>query len=193
MAQTPNGSQILAYLNTATVSGEATLTIETPPQPPQLLQLPSGEAAPTFQANNWWANALRLTNVSANANTPVWIRMFGPGMPGEQPHRLTPDTPLRLPRLQTATGYIGGRAQIVLEADSGELTTVAVIGGPADAQGNNAYLFGLNCVGPAPPGYTIATASNSCSWPFSWNSQTFVANLSAENSVPLKVTLKSRD
>jgi hypothetical protein len=189
MAQTPNGSAILVYLNEATVPLDAILTVTADGGPPQILQVPSGKA-PSILAQNWRGGMLALTNISNDKATPIRIQMFGPGFPGAPPVPLNIGTPVRLPSLHSAQGP-GGATELVLQAQATTLTTVAVIGGPADASGNNAYLFALNYQGPPnPPGYTAATSSNTYTYPFNWGSSIFVANLSGELSPPLQVTLR---
>jgi hypothetical protein len=194
MPQTSNGSTVLAWRNVANQANQGTLALTSDDQPPEMLDAPAFLGFPSLLARNWQANRLTIANISTDPATPIWIQMFGFGLPGEQPIPLPVGAPTTLAPLQTALGRGLNDMQLVMKSNSANLTTVAVIGGPADSSGNNAYLFGLNYAGrPAPPGYTAVTASNSYTFQFNWGmSSIFVADLSSENSVPVQVLLQSR-
>jgi hypothetical protein len=194
MPQTPNGSTVLAWRNVANLNNQGTLALTSGGQPPEILDAPAFPGFPSLLARNWQANPLTIANISTDPATPIWIQMFGFGLPGEQPIPLPVGTPTTLAPLQTALGRGLDDMQLVMKSNSANLTSVAVIGGPADSSGNNAYLFALNYAGrPAPPGYTAVTASNSYTFQFNWGmSSIFVADLSSENSVPVQVLLQSR-
>ncbi len=191
MPQTPNGSVVLAWKNMAAQNSDGTLAIATVGSPPQMLDAPALNTAPSILANNWQGGDLRLTNISIYA--PIWIEMLSPGLPGMEPVPLPEDTPTTLAPLHAAQGRGRGFMRLLLETNTSDLTTIAVIGGPMDSSGNNAYLFALNYVGGATlPGYTAVTTANSYSFEFNWsNSAVFVVNLSGEYSSPLRLLLQS--
>jgi hypothetical protein len=190
MPQTPNGSVILAWRNMAMQNNDGTLALATEGSPPQMLDAPALNTAPSILASNWKGGDLRLTNISINA--PIWIEMLGPGLPGMEPIPLPLDTRTTLAPLHTAQGRGLGFMRLLLESNTNDWTTIAVIGGPMDSSGNNAYLFALNYPGATLPGYTAVTTGNSYSFEFNWsNSAVFVVNLSGEYSSPLQLLLQS--
>jgi hypothetical protein len=193
MPQTPNGSTILAWRNMSTETNNGTLALITGGQPPRMLNAPALMTAPSILAQNWHAADLRLTNISTDPSTPILIQMFGPGLPGAEPIPLPVGTATMIAPLQTALGRALNFMALELKSNSAELTTIAVIGGPMDSSGNNAYLFALNYPGgAAPPGYTAATDANTYTFQFNWGmSAIFVVNLSGQNTAPIQVLLKS--
>jgi hypothetical protein len=191
MPQTPNGSTVLAWQNTSTLNNDGSL-VATSGGPPQPLDAPAGATIPSILVQNWAANALTLTNVSANKATPIWVEMFGPGIPGTTPVTLPANgTPISLASGATASGKSPPNyAQLVLQSNTNNLTIVTLIGGPNDANGTNAYVFALNC--PANPGnYTKTTPGNSITYQFYWNTTFFIANMSPSTSAAVSVSLLS--
>jgi hypothetical protein len=193
MPQTPNGSAVLAWLNMATQNNSGTLALTTDGTAPQMLEAPALMTAPNIVARNWHGADLRLTNISADPSTSIWIQMLGLRLPGVKPIPLPLDTPTIITSLQTAEGRGLSDMQLILQTNTNDLTIVAIVGGPMDSSGNNAYLFALNFpVGAAPPGYTAVTSSNSYTYQFNWGiSAIFVTNLSGGNSAPTQVVLRS--
>jgi hypothetical protein len=193
MPQTPNGSTVLAWLNTATQNNDGSL-IATSGGPPQSLDAPAGATVPSVLVQNWGANALTLTNVSGNQATPIWVEMYGPGIPGVTPVTLTAGSaPISLASAGTATGKSPPNyAQLVMQSNTNNLSIVALIGGPNDPSGNNAYVFALNYQGPAnPAGFTKTTSGNTMTFQFYWNTTFFIANMSPSTSAAVNVSLLS--
>ncbi len=193
MPQTPNGSTVLAWLNTSAQNNDGSLAL-TSAGPPQFLDAPAGATVPSILSQNWKANALTLTNLSANKATPIWIEMFGPGLPGPTPVTLTANAaPTSLAPGATAAGKSPPNyAQLILQSNTNNLVIVALIGGPVDSNNNNAYVFALNYQGPPnPPGFTTVTAGNSLTYQFYWNTTFFVANMSPSTSASVQASLIS--
>jgi hypothetical protein len=114
------------------------------------------------------------------------------------------------PGLQLAPGAAAQVAtqprymQLLVQANSGARSVVAVIGGPADSTGSNAYVIAVNDAGntgpasllgaaaaPPPQGYYATTTANNFVFNFNWQGAiVFVANLSS--SVAPAVTLVLR-
>jgi hypothetical protein len=193
MPQTPNGSMVLGYWNVSKGNndGELTLVSAGPPQP---LDAPAGALMPSILVQNWYANSLTLTNTSANSATQIRVEAFGSGIPGVNVQPLTVNAPpLQLSTLQVAQGKAPSNyAQIVLSNNNNNLSIIALIGGPTDMTGNNAYVFALNYQGPpSPPGYTKVTPGNSLTYQFAWNTSVFVANMSPATSSSVAVSLIS--
>ena len=145
---------------------------------------------------NWKANNLNLTNLSANSSTPIWIEMFSPGISGVTPATLTVGAaPISLAAAGTAQGKPNPNwMQLVLQTNTANLTIVALIGGPVDpATNTNAYVFALNFSGSVtPPGYTAVTGGNTYTYQFNWGSSSlFVANMSPQTAAPVQVSLVS--
>jgi hypothetical protein len=107
MPQTPNGSAVLAWLNMATQNNSGTLALTTDGTAPQMLEAPALMTAPNIVARNWHGADLRLTNISADPSTSIWIQMLGLRLPGVKPIPLPLDTPTIITSLQTAAppGY----------------------------------------------------------------------------------------
>jgi hypothetical protein len=193
MPSTPAGSTVLGWANTATMNNDGTLAL-TSAGAPQFLDAPAGTLIPSILVKNYKANSLTLTNLSANKATPIWVEMFGPGLPGPTPTPITAGAaPISLAAGGTASGSAPPNyAQLILTSNTNNLTIVTLIGGPADSSGNNAYVFALNYMGPPnPAGYTQATAGNSITYQFYWTSTFFAANMSQSNSAAVQVSLIS--
>ncbi len=193
MPQTPNGSAILAWRNTATQNLGGTLALTMGGQAPQWLDAPALATQPGILAQNGGGDPLTLSNVSEDASTPIWIQMFAQGIPGAPPQPLNMGTHVLLAALQTAQGMAQPNfMQLVLQSKNAALAVVAVIGGPPDSAGNNAYLFALNYPGgTAPPGYMAVTAGNTFTFEFNWGSSSLlVVNLSAPTAGAVEVLLQ---
>lgn len=191
MPQTPNGSTVMAWQNTSKLNNDGTLVI-TSGGPPVSYDAPALATVPSVLAKNYLSNSLTVTNFSAATATTIWVEMFGPGIPGTTPVTITPNVaPIALASGATATGNAPPNyAQLVLQSNTSNLTIVTLIGGPADASGNNAYVFALNCP-TVPPGYTKVTAGNTITYQFYWNTSYFVANMSPSTSAAVNVSLVS--
>ncbi len=190
MPQTPNGSMVLGYWNISPQNNDGTLAL-TSGGPPRFLDAPAGALIPSILVQNWNANSLTLTNVSANKVTPLRVEAFGPGIPGVVPLPLPLNVPTQLSTLQVAQGKAPPNyAQIVLANNNNNLSIIALIGGPLDSNNTNAYVFALNYQGPPnPPGFTSVTPGNSMTYQFYWNTSVFVANLSPAMSSSVAVSL----
>jgi hypothetical protein len=91
--------------------------------------------------------------------------------------------------------------QLIFTSNTANLTLVSVIGGPADASGNNAYVIALNSPSgntgpgngvPAPQGYYATAGGNSYSLEFNWGSSVvYVANMSPSTAAPVTVQMIS--
>jgi hypothetical protein len=90
--------------------------------------------------------------------------------------------------------------QLVFQANTGNLTVFGLIGGPASATGNNAYVISVNDQSntgpntgyPPPPNYYATTTGTYYNFQFNWSSSTiFIANLSPCTSSAATVSLCS--
>lgn len=202
MPQTPAGSMVLAYLNVATQNNLGELAVTSGGSAPAFLYADALATQPGVLVNNWKANDLSITNISANAATPIRIQAIGPGIPGTQPM----DLPTGAPGIQLAPGHTASGAtqprwmQLVVSSSSGARGVLAVLGGPPDSTGNNAYVIAVNAgstTGPPgtvapPPGYYATTTDNSYTLTFNWaGASVFVANLSSSTVPPLAVLLRA--
>ena len=193
MPQTPNGSTVLAWQNSATQNNDGTLAL-TSASAPQFLDAPQGALLPSVLVKSFASNSLNLTNLSANKATPIWIEMFGPGIPGAPTP--TPVTPGAAPISLASGGTASGKAppnyaQLILQSNTNNLTIVSLIGGP-NVNGTNGYVFALNYAGPPnPAGYTQTSAGNTITYQFYWTTTFFIANMSPSNSADVQVSLIS--
>jgi len=180
MQQTSDGSMILAFQNTSEMNNAGKLGITSGSSQPQFLLAPALALQPTILINNWQANNLNLTNVSVNTNTPIWIAAFGPGI-GAAPAPLPNDGTAAPVAVNDALKGVTKPAymQLGFQANSADLCLFAIIGGPQDAKGNNAYAVALNSqygntgpdyTTPAPAGYYATTGGNSYTFEFNWGS-----------------------
>jgi hypothetical protein len=202
LPQTTNGSLVFAYQNMSTMNNQGTLSLTSGGSPPQFLNAPALANQPSILINNWQANNLSVTNVSpTGSNTPIWIEALGPGLPGLTPSTLPVDgTTVALATYQAAQGTALPRwMQLIMQANSGSLTIFAVIGGPTDASGNNAYVMSVNATAntgpgtgmPPPAGYYATTTSNYFTYQFNWGSSTiFVANISPSTAALANVGVR---
>jgi hypothetical protein len=202
MPQTPVGSVILAWFNQATENNAGTLSLTSGGSAPQFENAPARYSQPFILMNNWLGNDLSVTNISVVTATPIWIALYGPGIPGIVPQKLPPDgTVVQLATLATAQGIALPRyMQLKLTNNTGSLAVFAIIGGPVGANGNNGYVIAVNAsantgpgTGVAPPaGYYATTIGNYYTFQFNWGSSTiFVAGMSATTSLGATVALVS--
>ncbi|CAN5688049.1 hypothetical protein BH11PSE6_BH11PSE6_04290 [soil metagenome] len=199
MPQTPNGTTILGWVNQSTQNNAGTLSVTSGGSAPIFPNAPALAAQPSVLTNNWQANNLNVTNISPNAQTPIWVCLYGPGIPGQSPMTLRTDgTPLGLATGQSATATaLPQYMRLLLSGTSPRLCIFAIIGGPVDGSGNNGYVIAVNAVentgpgGPPPPmGYYATTTSNSYPFQFNWGSQNiYVVNMSPATSSSAQVTL----
>lgn len=196
MPQTTDGSMILAFQNASTMNNAGKLALTSGGGQPQFLLVPALLQQPSVMISNWHANNLNLTNISVAANTPIWIEAYGPGMPGQTPAPLPIGTPVPVAvggTLQTVTSP--RNMQLCFQAQT--LSLFAIIGGPADINGNNAYAVAVNSSSgdtgpgtgnPAPQGYYGTAGGNNYSFEFNWGSSVlFVASFGSGTIVPDKL------
>lgn len=202
MAQTTNGSMVLAYQNTSSMNNAGKLALTSGGSAPTFLPVPALLVQPTIYVHNWGANNLNVTNISAAAATPIWVEAFGPGLPGQKPVALPIGSAITLKPVAVAQGTSNPNwMQLIFTSNTANLTLVSVIGGPADASGNNAYVVALNSPSgntgpgtgaPAPQGYYATAAGNSYSLEFNWGSSVvYVANMSPSTAAPVSVQMIS--
>jgi hypothetical protein len=192
MPQAPNGSTVLGWQNFSLQNNDGTLVVTSGATAYPSLDAPPGANAPSIWVNNFKGQNVTVTNLSIQAATPIWVEMYGPGIPGIFPAQLPINQPVQLSGGEVAQGTSQPTPVLLrLQASPGNTTIVAVIGGPTDASGNNAYVFGLN-MPSTPPGFTRTTTGNNLSFgPFNWGSSTvFVANMSSANANSVTVTLQ---
>ena len=202
MQQTPNGSLVLAYQNMSTLNNAGQLALTSGGAAPIFLPVPFGANQPCILVQNWNANNLNLTNISANSATPILIEAFGPGQPGFTPVPLQVGGKVTLtanpPQVAQSTANPNWM-QLQLTANAATQVILAIVGGPQDASGNNAYVIALNAsanTGPGgatpPPGYYATTTANAYTYQFNWgSSMLYVANMSPLTSAAIVVTLQS--
>ncbi|CAM2069756.1 hypothetical protein SCOR_30555 [Sulfidibacter corallicola] len=201
MPQTPDGTMILAATNQATENNQGTLAITSGGSQPEFPNIPALANEPTIFIENYHANNLSLTNISANDNTPILVQGVGPGIPGINPQNLTTQEPVTLTPGQAAQGNASPQyMQLVFTSTTPTLGVVGLIGGPLDKDNNNGYVIAVNATsntGPGtgnepPPGYYATTTSNAYTYAFNWGSSTiFVSNLSPSTANPVQVTLRA--
>lgn len=202
MPQTPNGSLIVGYFNQSQQNNAGRLAITSGGSDPMILPVPALARMISILTANWQANNLTLTNISVNAATPILVQAYGPGIPGMQPGPLTIGTPVQLAMRQAVQGTTTPNwMQLGFSASTSNLEVVAVVGGPQDQSGNNAYVIALNAPGgdtgppplPAPPaGFFATAAGNRYALPFNWGAASvYVVNLSPQTAAPVTALLQS--
>src|SRR5829696_9137987 len=78
MPQTPDGSMVLSYINTATLNTLGELAMTSGGGAPETLFAQAQATQPGIVVRNWRANNLKITNVSLNAATPIRVQAIGP-------------------------------------------------------------------------------------------------------------------
>ena len=201
MPQTPNGTTIFAATNQSTLNNQGQISLTSGGGAPNILPVPALTSQPTININNWQANNLSVTNISANNNTPILVQAVGPGIPGITPLPIVIGTPLLLALGQSAqTNALPQYMQLVIQVTGPTLGIIGVIGGPADQTGNNGYVIAVNSTAntgpgtgqPAPTGYYATTTSNTYAYQFNWGSSlVFVSNLSPSTAQTVSVLLRA--
>ncbi|OYY91517.1 MAG: hypothetical protein B7Y45_02875 [Sphingomonas sp. 28-66-16] len=200
MPQTPNGTTVFGWANQATLNNAGTLALTSGGSAPTSLDAPALAAQPGVLMANWNANNLNVTNISPNAQTPIWISLYGPGIPGQTSMTLKTDgTALGLATAQSAMATaLPQYMRLYLTGTSPKLCIFAIIGGPTDVSGNNGYVIAVNAsatTGPGtgmapPPGYYATTTGNAYAFPFNWgSSKIYVVNMSPVTSSSAQVAL----
>lgn len=202
MPYTTNGTMIFAYWNKSEQNNAGSLSITSGGGAPVFKNVPALVVQPSVWLNNWQSNNLSVTNISPNPNTPIQIQAIGPGIPGTTPLALPVGAAgQNLAYGQTAQGTaLPQYMQLVIQSAGVTTGIVGLIGGPADAQGNNGYVIAVNYSStsgpgtgtPAPEGYYATTTSNKYVFQLNWGSSAvFVANLSALNAASLNIVLRA--
>lgn len=201
MPQTPNGTTIFAATNQATLNNQGQIALTSGGGTPTLVDVPALTSQPTININNWQANNLSVTNISANNNTPILVQAVGPGIPGITPLSLVVGTSLSLAMGQCAqANALPQYMQLVIQVTGPTLGIVGLIGGPADSSGNNGYVIAVNAPAntgpgtgtPAPAGYYATTTSNTYAYQFNWGSSlVFVSNLSPSTAQTVSLLLRA--
>jgi hypothetical protein len=208
MPQAPNGSLVLVYMNVAKINTMGQLAVVAGGTP-TFLNAQSLLNQPNILTQNFGGpttNSLSVTNTSmTGSNNPIRVSAYGPGIPGQSCVALTPGSPnpVQLVTGQCTNGTALPRyMQLIMQATSGSLAVFAIIGGPLDSTGNNAYVITLNDTvngntGPntgatPPPGYYATTSSNAYIYSFNWGaSNVYVANLSPMTTSGVQVSLRN--
>ena len=175
MQQTTNGSMIFAFQNNSEMNNDGQLSLSSGSQL-ETFDAPALILQPSVLIRNWNANNLKVTNTSANNNTPIWIEAFGPGIGPTPPGNLPIGTPVGIAPEQALQGLTQPtNMQLKLEFTAG-LALFGIIGGPK-VSGNNAYAIALNSsfgnTGPSPakappPGYYATSGGNRYTFNFNW-------------------------
>lgn len=197
MPQTPNETILLAYQNEATTNITGTLAVTSGGSAPQFLTAPALNPQPLCLAQNFKGNNLGITNISPPVQVPILVMLIGPGLTWLTPVPLPADgTPVMLAPGQAAQGTTQPVwMQLILQANTGNLATFAIFGGPGD----NAYIIALNAPentgpgtgNPPPPGYYATTVGNVYTYQFNWGaSSVYVANMSSTVAGPGQVSLR---
>jgi len=192
MQNPPNGSTVLGFWNQATQNNDGSLLVGSQGTA-NSYDVPALANGPSILVNNWQAQPVTVTNMSASAATPIGVEMYGPGIPGIYPVSLPVSTPVQLFPGDTAQGQAQpGSMVLQLTATPGSTATVVIIGGPVSGS-SNAYVYGLNMASapPSPTPYTKTTSGSTLTTPtFNWGSSTiFVANLASANAGAVQVRL----
>ncbi|WP_420130417.1 hypothetical protein [Longimicrobium sp.] len=203
MQQTANGTTIFVSMNGSQQNNAGLLYLTSGGSQPLPVNVPALTAQPGLLMNNWQANNLSVNNQSDNQQTSIWISLYGPGIPGQQPRALSVGTPTTLTGGQSAQGTAKPQfMQLTLQCTDSTLCVFGVIGGRLDSTGNNGYVISLNDsqngntgpnTGKTPPdGYYATTSGNTYKFQFNWGSSTvYVANMSAPNASSTQVTLSA--
>lgn len=178
MPQTPDGSMLLGYCNVSPFNSAGKLAWTSAASAPVMLLAPALAMAPSVFAHDWHGNNLTITNISVATATPISVAAYGPGL-GSVPVPLPVGPPgVLLALSQAAQGATTGRwMQLGFRQSNGDPAVFGIIGGPAGADGTNAYVIALNSAAgetgpntgtPAPPGYYATSAGNSWSYELNW-------------------------
>jgi hypothetical protein len=209
MPQAPNGSLVLVYQNKATINTMGQLAITSGGGAPTFLNAQSLLNQPNVLTQNFGGqttNNLSVTNTSmTGSNNPIWVAAYGPGIPNAPTPSPLPSTAAPVPLAPGATAQgtaLPRYMQLIMQATSGSLTIFALMGGPMDGSGNNAYVISVNdsfngntgpgTGKPAPTGYFATTTSNAYTYSFNWSSSNiYIANMSPATSATASVILRA--
>lgn len=192
MPQTPNGTLILGYFNRSKADNQGQITVTSGGGTPVSFPVPALRQMLSLLVADWQANNLTISNTSSASVTPILVQAFGPGIPGATPVDLPIGSPITLGVAQAAQGPSKSPSLLRFLANSGALTIVAIVGGPANPPDqNNAYVIALNAPESLPPAsYNKIVPGNSYDFKISWDATiVYVANLSPAGAAPVVVTM----
>lgn len=195
MPQTPNGTLVFGYFNLGTDNSTGELVLTSGGSYLDTLEVPPLQSAPGIVVHNWRASNLTVSNTSERPDTTIYVSAYGPGVPGQTPAPLPIGTQVTLGTTASAQGSTRPQNMRLRITVSGSATGVfAIVGGPADAQGNNARVIAVNFPDgvPRPDGYYAATTDNSYVLTFNWNgAQVYVVNMSSSGAPLGQVLLQA--
>jgi hypothetical protein len=193
MPQTPDGTLIVGYLNQSKLNNQGQITVTSGGGTPISYPVPALQQMLSLLVDTWQSDNLTITNTSDASVTPILVQAFGPGIPGAIPVNLPTGSSITLGVAQAAQGPSKPKQSLLrFKANSGALTIVAIVGGPANPPDqNNAYVIALNAPEGLPPaGYYATVPGNSYDFAFNWNAAiVYVANLSPIGAAPVAVTM----
>lgn len=193
MPQTPDGTLVVGYLNQSTLNNQGQIAVTSGGGAAVFYPVPALQQMLSLLVCNWQADNLRITNTSDASATPILVQAFGPGIPGATPVNLPVNSSIALGVAQAAQGPSKPKPSLLrFQANSGALTIVAIIGGPANPPDqNNAYVIALNAPQAVPTeGYYAVVAGNSYDFPIKWGAvMVYIANLSPVGAAPVIVTM----
>jgi len=201
MPSAPCGSAILTAENLAIMNNAGQVIVHWCDV--TTLDLQPNIYAPVFMVKNWMACTLNVLNCSPQPKTPIKVQLIGAGLGGTDPKEisLSDVNPLMLSSGESAIAVLRPRMyQFLVNAPSGDRSTVVLIGGPPDPDGNNAKVYGVNFEAntefntqyPPPAGYYKTTTSNTITVALSWpdGGQLFCANLSSDYADPVELFVR---
>ena len=196
MQQTPVGSMIFAYENQSPGNSAGKLSLVSGGVKGPMLDAPAGTGSPSFLHKNWGGNNLQVANFSI-VTVPIRIQAVGPGIPGNNPSPLVVGTPLDLAPGASAEGLLNPTLMQLAFKTAKYTATFALVGGPPDGTGQNAYTFTVAGVTntPVTPGQPpspgdYSTTAKTYEFTMNWGSaRIFVANLSGVTSKDNSVVL----
>lgn len=195
MPQTPNGSLVFGYFNQTRENNQGELILTSGGGYFNDIPVPPLQSAPGIVVYNWAASNLAVTNTSLNATTVIYISAYGPGVPGQSPVPLNIGTPVNLGTTASAFGKTNPQnMRLKITVSGSAMGVFAIVGGPADASGNNAKVIAVNYPvnTPPPDGYYAVTSANAYVLNFNYNGQSvYVVNMSATGAPLGQVLLQA--
>jgi hypothetical protein len=192
LAQSANGTMVLAALNLDPGNSDGTATYSSGGAKPTALDVPGGLNQPVIVLNNWQGQNLKVANTSVKSTTAISVLAIGPGIGSIAVTPLGVNAPVAIQPFGAAQGQTNPNWMTLQLTWSGaENAVLAIIGGPNTA-GVNGYVITLNATSttgvpsgtagtPVASGYYATTSKNTYSFPFNWQAswQIYVANMSA--------------
>jgi hypothetical protein len=200
MPRTPNGTAIVAATNQSPSNQNGTMRLSSGGAPSKILTIPAKANLPTIFIRNGHSNNLTISNISAPDGPSILVQMIGPGIAGVTALNFPIGTPTALSAGQAASGNATAQwMHLVIQSTAPTLGVLGIIGGPANASGDNGYVIAINAAqntgpgGPRPPdGYYATTKTNSYTFVFNWGAAPiFIANLSPSTAQPLSIVMSA--